>query len=161
MLSSARIFACTPAPSVNNLSPNSRLFASSTTCRKSYDHRLVCKAASNSSSSISDFDLYDLLGVDSSSDQADIKLAYRTLQKRCHPDIAGAAGHDMAIVLNEAYALLSDPNTRFLYDKVSSFCSYVLWWTIDYYTKHDLQTIRKEENTGNSSYDLLDLIRII
>ncbi|KAL1807540.1 hypothetical protein ACET3Z_024530 [Daucus carota] len=117
MLSSARIFACTPAPSVNNLSPSSRLFASSTTCRKSYDHRLVCKAASNSSSSISDFDLYDLLGVDSSSDQADIKLAYRTLQKRCHPDIAGAAGHDMAIVLNEAYALLSDPNTRFLYDK--------------------------------------------
>lgn len=80
----------------------------------------MCKAASNSSSSISDFDLYDLLGVDSSSDQADIKLAYRTLQKRCHPDIAGAAGHDMAIVLNEAYALLSDPNTRFLYDKVST-----------------------------------------
>ena len=144
MLSSARIFACTPAPSVNNLSPSSRLFASSTTCRKSYDHRLVCKAASNSSSSISDFDLYDLLGVDSSSDQADIKLAYRTLQKRCHPDIAGAAGHDMAIVLNEAYALLSDPNTRFLYDKVSSFCLYVLCWIIDYYTKHDLLKRKKK-----------------
>lgn len=120
MLSSARISLCSPTPSIiNNLNPNSKLFACSTNPRKSYDNRLVCKAASNSSSSISDFDLYDLLGVDSSSDQADIKLAYRTLQKRCHPDIAGAAGHDMAIVLNEAYALLSDPNTRFLYDKVS------------------------------------------
>lgn len=121
MLSSARISLCSSTPSIiNNLNPNSKLFNSSTSFRKSYDNRLVCKAASNSSSSISDFDLYDLLGVDSSSDQADIKLAYRTLQKRCHPDIAGAAGHDMAIVLNEAYALLSDPNTRFLYDKEQS-----------------------------------------
>lgn len=121
MLSSARISLCSSTPIINNLNPNLKLFSSSSaTFRKSYDNRLVCKAVSNSSSSISDFDLYDLLGVDRSSDQADIKLAYRTLQKRCHPDIAGAAGHDMAIVLNEAYALLSDPNTRFLYDKVSS-----------------------------------------
>lgn len=64
-----------------------------------------------------DFDLYDLLGIDSSSDQSQIKTAYRMLQKRCHPDIAGAAGHDMAIILNEAYSILSDPNSRLAYDK--------------------------------------------
>jgi curved DNA-binding protein CbpA len=40
------------------------------------------------------------------------------LQKRCHPDIAGPAGHDMAIILNEAYSILSDPNSRSAYDKV-------------------------------------------
>ncbi|KAF6153281.1 hypothetical protein GIB67_003471 [Kingdonia uniflora] len=64
-----------------------------------------------------DFDLYDLLGIDSSSDQSQIKMAYRTLQKRCHPDIAGRTGHDMAIILNEAYSILSDPNSRLAYDK--------------------------------------------
>ncbi|KAF2292071.1 hypothetical protein GH714_007347 [Hevea brasiliensis] len=46
-------------------------------------------------------------------------MAYRTLQKRCHPDIAGPTGHDMAIILNEAYSVLSDPNSRLAYDKVS------------------------------------------
>ncbi|XP_076903177.1 chaperone protein dnaJ C76, chloroplastic-like [Bidens hawaiensis] len=76
----------------------------------------VCKAAA-SGHSITDFDLYDLLGVDSSSDHTEIKQAYRSLQKKCHPDIAGLAGHDMAIVLNEAYAVLSDPLSRFSYDK--------------------------------------------
>lgn len=88
----------------------------------------TCKAASSSSSSYSsssmqDLDLYDLLGIDSSCDQTQVKLAYRSLQKRCHPDIAGPAGHDMAIILNEAYAILSDPNARLAYDKV-----HVLSW---------------------------------
>lgn len=90
------------------------------TARKLYGNSMTCKAAAaaSSSSSITDFDLYDLLGVDSSSHQSQIKLAYRTLQKRCHPDIAGPAGHDMAIILNEVYSILSDPNLRSAYDKV-------------------------------------------
>ena len=77
---------------------------------------LTCKALS--SSTMMDFDLYDLLGIDSSCDQSQVKVAYRSLQKRCHPDIAGPAGHDMAIILNEAYSILSDPNARLAYDKV-------------------------------------------
>ncbi|XP_061364854.1 chaperone protein dnaJ C76, chloroplastic [Gastrolobium bilobum] len=83
-------------------------------CSKS---NLTCKASASSSSSMSDLDLYDLLGIDSSSDQSQVKMAYRSLQKICHPDIAGPAGHDMAIILNEAYAILSDPNARLAYDK--------------------------------------------
>lgn len=89
---------------------------------------LSCKA-----SSITDFDLYELLGIDRSSDQAKIKLAYRSLQKKCHPDIAGPPGHDMAIILNEAYAVLSDPNSRFAYDKVCLFvCFYFLFFSFYY-----------------------------
>ncbi|KAF8083704.1 hypothetical protein N665_0756s0021 [Sinapis alba] len=79
--------------------------------------KLKCRATSSSSSSITDFDLYDLLGIDRSSNKSQIKAAYRTLQKRCHPDIAGVPGHDMAIILNEAYKLLSDPVSRHAYDK--------------------------------------------
>lgn len=59
--------------------------------------------------------------MESSSDQSEIKKAYRALQKRCHPDIAGPAGHDMAIILNQVYSLLSDPNSRSAYDQVSEF----------------------------------------
>ncbi|XP_030457289.1 chaperone protein dnaJ C76, chloroplastic isoform X2 [Syzygium oleosum] len=81
-----------------------------------------CRASSSSSSSSSswmmtDFDLYDLLGIDSSSSHSQVKLAYRSLQKRCHPDIAGPEGHDMSIILNDAYAVLSDPASRSAYDK--------------------------------------------
>ncbi|KAM0942219.1 putative DnaJ domain, Chaperone J-domain superfamily [Dioscorea sansibarensis] len=63
------------------------------------------------------YDLYDLLGIDPTADQPQIKRAYRSLQKRCHPDIAGPAGHEMAIVINEIYSLLSDPISRSAYDQ--------------------------------------------
>ncbi|XP_037487983.1 chaperone protein dnaJ C76, chloroplastic-like [Triticum dicoccoides] len=97
-------------------------------------HQHRCRAAASSSSSSSsssgragsswatDYDLYELLGVEPSSPQADIKAAYRALQKRCHPDVAanggnGPSAHDMAVVLNEVYALLSDPAQRRAYDR--------------------------------------------
>ncbi|CAK9148771.1 unnamed protein product [Ilex paraguariensis] len=116
---SARLPLYAPTPSIKTTNPSPRLSSFHTTsARKSHDNSLVCKASNSSSSyPITDFDLYDLLGVDSSSDQSQIKVAYRGLQKRCHPDIAGPPGHDMAIILNEAYALLSDPTLRLAYDK--------------------------------------------
>ncbi|KAL8267246.1 hypothetical protein R6Q59_004590 [Mikania micrantha] len=112
----------TPMPSLSSIAPltpfNSRTFIATPSVKICSDQSpLLCKASGSSSYSITDFDLYDLLGVDSSSDHSAIKQAYRSLQKKCHPDIAGVAGHDMAIVLNEAYAVLSDPLSRFSYDK--------------------------------------------
>ncbi|KAG6600118.1 Chaperone protein dnaJ C76, chloroplastic, partial [Cucurbita argyrosperma subsp. sororia] len=85
----------------------------SSTSKMLYGNTLACRAGS----SITDFDLYDLLGIDNTSDSSRIKAAYRALQKQCHPDIAGPAGHDMAIILNEVYSVLSDPNSRLAYDK--------------------------------------------
>uniref|UniRef100_A0ACD5Z1F8 Uncharacterized protein n=1 Tax=Avena sativa TaxID=4498 RepID=A0ACD5Z1F8_AVESA len=112
---------------------NPRLFFGSRSSR--HHHR--CQAAStgtggssSSSSSSSgggrgsswatEYDLYSLLGVEPSSPHSEIKAAYRALQKRCHPDVnAGDEGssHDMAVVLNEVYALLSDPVQRQAYDR--------------------------------------------
>ncbi|KAI3982877.1 hypothetical protein MKX01_010360 [Papaver californicum] len=67
---------------------------SPTTRRKFKFNTLKCKSSSSSL----------LTGRDS-------------LQKRCHPDIAGPAGHDMSIILNDAYSVLSDPSLRSAYDK--------------------------------------------
>lgn len=119
MPSSACLPLFNPLPLTLNTNQNPKpcSFYNSTakSCRKS---SIACRASSSSSgSAITDFDLYDLLGIDSSSDQSQIKMAYRSLQKKCHPDIAGPAGHDMAIILNETYALLSDPSSRLAYDK--------------------------------------------
>ncbi|KAG6654785.1 chaperone protein dnaJ C76, chloroplastic [Carya illinoinensis] len=106
-----------PTASIIPKSLSPKTFGSSnttiSTARRPYGVSMTCRA----SSSITDFDLYDLLGIDSSSPHSHIKTAYRLLQKRCHPDIAGPAGHDMAIILNEAYSVLSDPNSRSAYDK--------------------------------------------
>lgn len=123
----------TTTPSLSSLAPlKSRSFTATSTIK--HHAPFVCKASGSSSYSITDFDLYDLLGVDSSSDHSAIKQAYRSLQKKCHPDIAGIAGHDMAIILNEAYAVLSDPLLRFDYDKVlfSLICWFCVHWKCSY-----------------------------
>ncbi|KAL0918413.1 hypothetical protein M5K25_010420 [Dendrobium thyrsiflorum] len=65
-----------------------------------------------------EYDLYSLLGVERTSEAGEIRKAYRALQKRCHPDIAGPMGHDLAILLNQVYSVLSDPASRYAYDRV-------------------------------------------
>lgn len=64
------------------------------------------------------YDVYELLGVEADAPVPEIKQAYRWLQKRCHPDIAGPFGHDMAILLNDACATLSNPRLRAIYDVI-------------------------------------------
>jgi hypothetical protein len=73
---------------------NAGLPSTTTTRRASSRHR--CRASSSRSghrssggSWTSDYDLYELLGVERCSPQSAIKAAYRSLQKRCHPDVAG------------------------------------------------------------------------
>lgn len=114
----------TPSTSIVNNTLTSKPNSKNLPYHHYHRRSLACKAKADSPSSILNFDLYDLLGIDSSSDQSQIKTAYRSLQKRCHPDIAGPTGHDMAIILNEAYSVLSDPGSRLAYDKVS--CLFLL-----------------------------------
>lgn len=62
-------------------------------------------------------DYYSLLQLDFEATDKDVKRQYRQLQKWCHPDIAGEAGNDLSIILNEAYDTLMDEKTRRVYDK--------------------------------------------
>ena len=59
---------------------------------------------------------YSLLGVKPDASKADIKVAYYTLSKLCHPDVCGVDGNDLCALLNDAYATLRDDDVRFAYD---------------------------------------------
>ena len=64
-------------------------------------------------------DYYEILGIGRNADDAAIKKAYRTLAMKYHPD--RNPGDSQAVQrmkeLNEAYAVLSDPQKRRLYDQ--------------------------------------------
>ncbi|MCM8556704.1 J domain-containing protein [Sphingomicrobium sediminis] len=59
---------------------------------------------------------YALLGVEEGADADAIRHAYRQRMRSNHPDVTRNIG-DMAYQLNEAYAVLSDPAKRAVYDK--------------------------------------------
>lgn len=59
---------------------------------------------------------YDILCVDRTADESEVRAAYRRLVKHYHPDIAGAAGVVMTQKLNEAMDVLTNAGQRRDYD---------------------------------------------
>ena len=64
-------------------------------------------------------DYYKVLGVDSKASQADIRKAYRKLAKKYHPDVNSSDPNAKQRFqeINEANAVLSDPEKRKKYDE--------------------------------------------
>lgn len=64
-------------------------------------------------------DYYQALGLANDAEPADIKKAYRKLARKYHPDISKEAdATERMKEINEAYAVLSDPDKRREYDLV-------------------------------------------
>jgi len=64
-------------------------------------------------------DYYEILGIPKDADQKEIKLAYRKLAKKYHPDLNKTDKHakEKFIELKEAYDILNDPVKRKIYDQ--------------------------------------------
>jgi DnaJ-class molecular chaperone len=61
-------------------------------------------------------DYYEVLGVDRSATEADVKRAFRELARKHHPDVNPHGGESFREI-NEAYAVLSDREQRARYDR--------------------------------------------
>ncbi|XP_057983864.1 chaperone protein dnaJ C76, chloroplastic-like [Malania oleifera] len=75
-----------------------------------------CNQSSAGETSRTQKNYYKLLGVSVNSNSQKIKEAYRKLQKKYHPDIAGQRGHEHTLMLNEAYRVLMREDLRREYD---------------------------------------------
>ncbi len=67
-------------------------------------------------------DYYKTLGIDRDADQAEVRSAFRKLARKYHPDVArdDPKAEDLFKEINEANAVLGDPDKRRKYDKLGA-----------------------------------------
>jgi len=69
-----------------------------------------------------DIDYYEILGIDKSADQSEIKSAYRQLAQKYHPDANDAKNANTFFrLIQEAYEILHNTEKRKIYDSKNGY----------------------------------------
>lgn len=87
-------------------------------------------------------DYYKILGVTEFDSAENIKIAYRKLARKCHPDIAGSSADALNRFkdINEAYEILSNKIKKEEYDRVRQFYNYANSNSTKSYNKETSET---------------------
>jgi molecular chaperone DnaJ len=97
---------------------------------------------------------YEVLGVPREASQAEIRNAYRTLAKERHPDYPGGSAEEFSR-LQEANAVLSDPNRRRQHDEaldLAHAADQLAGLNLDFGSVEDeLSAKRRERESGGPS----------
>ena len=102
-------------------------------------------------------DYYEILGVQKSATTDDIKRAYRTLALKYHPDRVEAAqkkeAEEKFKELSEAYAVLSDPKKRQVYDQYGHTGFDQRYSAEDIFRGADFSSIFQDLGVGGSIFE--------
>ena len=94
-------------------------------------------------------DYYQVLGLDKSATEKDIKSAYRKLARKHHPDLNpnNAEAEDTFKKINEAHEVLSDPEKRKKYDQYGKD-----WQHAEEFEKAKSQRRQQNSDSGYREY---------
>lgn len=108
---------------------------------------------------------YEILGIERTATDAEIKQAFRNKAKVFHPDVSTAPdAHEQFVKIAEAYNILKDPKTRAEYDRYLAGGRFTSSGTKSQYgrpTYEDFERARRQARAEAEKYAVISLDELL